>query len=409
MKLKTKLLFGFIVPVILLTCIIVYTILIFLNSHTIAASTVSEIDHFSPKELTDVAASVLNSFQARFMMTAVISALFAFIVIVVSCIIIFILSTKIMNSLYTVNTVMKEVVNKNFTVSLDIRSYDEFGDLARLVNGVVKEMKSLKKQLDSRTETRSDNRERFARDMEIAQRIQKSTCPPVPAHDELEIAATMSPARDVGGDYYDLLLDADKNLWIGIGDVSGNGIVPGLIVLMAQSAFNNYVLEKGKEATPRDAIVSINRTLTENIRIRLNQKYFMSMNFLKYTGSGKFLQAGSHLDILVYRKKTKSCDIYPTDGVYMGIIPDISSRTTDKTFHMDVHDILVVYTNGVIEAKNKNNIENLFGINALIDTVVANGERDASFIMEAIRVKALAWCGNQPVDDMTVVVVKRVK
>jgi serine phosphatase RsbU (regulator of sigma subunit) len=130
---------------------------------------------------------------------------------------------------------------------------------------------------------------------------------------------------------------------------------------------------------------------------------------LKYTGSGKFIQAGSHVDIVVYRSNTKTCDIYPTDGVYMGIVPDISAHTADKAFSLNVNDVLVVYTDGVIEAKNKDNIENLLGMDVLKETVVANGEKDAKSIMEAIRLRAMDWCGHKPADDITLVVTKRVK
>lgn len=395
MKIKMRFLYVLAVLIIFLVGFIIYNMIILLHSHAFIAAIVKDIRSFSTEKLT----LSLITLQNRFIIAAIIITVIGLCAIITSIITHSILSAKIINPVFIVTHAMKEVAKKNYNVTLQLPAGDEFGELAQICNTIIKQVKTGNKL--------PGNRDYSYGDMEIARRIQLATCPPVPAHDELDIAASMSPAQEVGGDYYDLVLDNDKNLWIGIGDVSGNGVVPGMIVLMAETAFNNYVLEKGTLATPRNAIVSINKTLTENIRIRLNQKYFMSMNFLKYSGSGEFLQAGSHLDIIVYRSKTKTCDIYPTDGVYMGIIPDISSHTADKTFHMDIHDIMVVYTNGVIEARNKNNIENLFGISALIDTIVENGDKDASFIMEAIRVKVLDWCGNKPGDDITVVVVKR--
>jgi serine phosphatase RsbU (regulator of sigma subunit) len=277
---------------------------------------------------------------------------------------------------------------------------DEIGKLAITFNNMTKQVKVSREHLK--------DQERLKKEMEIAERIQTSLCPPVPHYDDLEIAASMSPAEEVGGDYYDLVIDQNNNLWIAIGDVSGHGVTPGLVMMMAETAFNNYVMEKGTKATPKDAIVSVNKTLTENIRNRLNEKHFMTMNFLKYTGAGKFLQSGSHVDIIVYRCKTKTCDIYPTDGVYMGIVPDISAHTEDKAFGLNLNDILVVYTDGVIEAKNKDNAENLLGMDVLKETIIANGEKDAKSIMEAIRKRALDWCGHEPADDITVVVTKRV-
>jgi serine phosphatase RsbU (regulator of sigma subunit) len=245
--------------------------------------------------------------------------------------------------------------------------------------------------------------------MEIAEQIQTSLCPPVPTHPQFTMAASMSPAEEVGGDYYDMLIDSDNNLWIAIGDVSGHGVTPGLIMMMAETAFNSYVMEMGPEATPKDAMISVNRTLTDNIRDRLNEKHFMTMNFLKYMGKGKFLHAGAHVDIIVYRNKTQTCDIYPTDGMYLGIIPDITKQTKNNSFIVNKDDILVVYTDGVIESKHKDDKEHLMGIEVLEDTIIKNGDKDVDTIMNTIRIKALEWCGHAPEDDITVVVIKRMK
>lgn len=353
------------------------------------------------KSSSDKFAGSLISLQSTFQFTNLLMIILTFVAVFSGIIAAFIISNTLTKPIYNLVDVMKEVEKENYDIEAHIKTKDEIGKLAVTFNSMTRQIKLSRENLKDQA--------RLKKEMEIAERIQTSLLPPIPTHDELEIAASMNPAEEVGGDYYDLVLDKNKNFWIAIGDVSGHGVTPGLVMMMAETAFNNYVMEKGTSATPKDAIISVNKTLTENIRNRLNEKHFMTMNFLKYTGSGKFLQAGSHVDIIVYRSKTKTCDTYPTDGVYMGIVPDISAHTADKAFSLNVNDVLVVYTDGVIEAKNKDNIENLLGMDVLKETIIANGEKNANSIMEAIKTRAMDWCGHKPADDITMVVTKRVK
>ena len=149
--------------------------------------------------------------------------------------------------------------------------------------------------------------ERLQKEMEIASRIQTSILPVSPTHNELDITAIMRPAEEVGGDYYDLIFDNENNLWFAIGDVSGHGVTAGLIMIMAQSTIYSSI--KGDETiTPKDAIVKVNRILTENIRHRLNETHFMTMCLVEYIGNGRFITAGLHIDILIYRKQQKKCE-----------------------------------------------------------------------------------------------------
>jgi serine phosphatase RsbU (regulator of sigma subunit) len=357
----------------------------------------SEITTFSTKEFSDALLGLKTNFEFTNLLMAILSV----VVLLLGVIISFIISSTLTKPIYNLVDVMKEIEKDNYDVEAKITTKDEIGKLATTFNTMTKQIKLSRENLK--------DQERLKKEMEIAERIQTCLLPVLPDHDELQIAASMTPSEEVGGDYYDLIIDDSNNLWMAVGDVSGHGVTPGLVMMMAETAFNGYVVEKGDTGTPKDAIVSVNRILTENIRSRLKEKHFMTMNFLKYMGKGKFLQSGSHVDIIVYRHKTKTCDIFPTDGVYMGIVPDISSHTTDKSFILDIGDVLVLYTDGVIESRHKDNVDNLLGMQAVIDVINKNGSNDANTILEAVKEEAMAWCGYKPDDDITMVVAKRVK
>jgi len=239
-----------------------------------------------------------------------------------------------------------------------------------MVKAVMKAEKSLKEQ------------ERLAQEMEIAERIQTAIVPPPPPHDELEIAAVMKPAEEVGGDYYDIIEDKEKNLWFAIGDVSGHGVTPGLVMMMAQTSFSSNITQRSN-ITPRDAIVAVNYLLCENVRKRLKESHFMTMNFLKYTGGGSFMHSGSHLDIVIYRAKTKKCELIKTEGVFLGIVPDVSKVMKDLKFNLGKNDVMLLYTDGVIEARNKNN-RDLMGMDLLKDMVVRHADKDLEGLKDNI-------------------------
>jgi serine phosphatase RsbU (regulator of sigma subunit) len=262
-----------------------------------------------------------------------------------------------------------------------------------MVKAVMKAEKSLKEK------------ERLAKEMEIAEKIQTAIVPPPPLHDELEITAVMKPAEEVGGDYYDIIIDKKKNLWFAIGDVSGHGVTPGLVMMMAQTSFSTNINER-PDITPRDAIIAVNSLLCENVRKRLKESHFMTMNFLKYTGSGNFMHAGSHLDILVYRTKTKKCENIKTEGVFLGIVPDVSKVMKDLKFVIEKDDIMLLYTDGVIEARHKGN-RDLMGVELLKDMMVRHADKPLEEMKDNILKETLDWCGNHQDDDITMVLVKK--
>lgn len=360
-------------------------------------STFEDVSQFSSNEF----ANSLTNLQKTFSFANILMIILTFIAVLAGIITAIVISSTLTRPIYSLVDVMKEVEKDNYEVEAKIITKDEIGKLANTFNTMTRQIKISRNNLK--------DQERLKKEMEIAERIQTSLCPPVPQHNELEIAASMTPAEEVGGDYYDIIFDNSKNLWMAIGDVSGHGVTPGLVMMMAETAFNAYINEKGATNTPKDAIVAVNQILTENIRNRLKEKHFMTMNFLKYTGAGQFTHAGSHVDIIVYRSKTKTCDVYPTEGVYLGIVSDISSHTVNKNFELGLNDVLVIYTDGIIESRQKDNIDNLFGMNALKTIIAANGIQSPEHIMTTVKEKAMDWCGNKPDDDMSIVVVKRIR
>lgn len=247
---------------------------------------------------------------------------------------------------------------------------------------------------------------RMKTEMELAQRIQTSLLPKSleKFHADFEMSAAMLPAEEVGGDYYDALLDQAGSLWLGIGDVSGHGVTSGLIMMMAQTI--QTTIEANYQVTPKDVVIAMNKVLYHNIHTRMETDHHMTFTALKYLGSGEFQHAGMHVDLLVYRQQARDCETVETDGVFLGFIDDVTNATENRIFSLNPGDILVLYTDGIIEAANSNN--ELFDVSRLRACVNVYAHRPLHELREAILREALEWCKHQMDDDMTLLLLRRI-
>ncbi len=251
----------------------------------------------------------------------------------------------------------------------------------------------------------------LAQEMNIAKRIQTSLLPKSPRHLDLEIAAVMIPADEVGGDFYDISYDKAGNLWIGIGDVSGHGVTPGLIMMMTQTIFTVFQKNISQESiTPSKLIVTINEVLIENVQNRLDENHFMTLTIFKYLGNGDFSYSGAHLDLIFHRAKTDAIETFSTSGLFMNIIPDVSEISQDGHFNLNSGDTLILYTDGIPEAKNCQNtgiLNQLLDYERFMDIIKKHIHKDVDGVKEGIIKETISWCHNVRADDMTLIVIRR--
>ncbi len=247
----------------------------------------------------------------------------------------------------------------------------------------------------------------LGQEMELARNIQTCLLPASveDIHPDFNISAFMLPADEVGGDFYEITLDREGRLRLAIGDVSGHGITPGLIMMMAQTIHSTVIANLDNDA--RSAVIKINNILYANVHERLRENHFMTLNVLKYLGSGKFEHAGAHLRIIVYRRESDKCELIMTKGVYLNFKKDVSKATKNGYFDLGEGDIMVLYTDGLTEARNSEG--ELLDIERFVNIIVryARFNPDPEVMKENIMVDVLKWCDNRRDDDMTLVVVKR--
>src|SRR5690606_14704666 len=217
-----------------------------------------------------------------------------------------------------------------------------------------------------------------------------------------EVAAQLVAADQVGGDYYDVM-PAPGGCWVGIGDVTGHGLLAGLIMLMIQSSIGTAVLGDASRS-PSEVLCRVNSLLQSNIRGRLGASEHATLNLLRVHADGRVIMAGAHEDVIVHRRATGACELIPTDGVWVGISDDIRPATRDQTFRLEPGDSLVLYTDGLIEARDAHERE--LGIERVCSGVASAAPRGPGAIVDALLECARAWTPVQQ-DDITVVALRR--
>lgn len=184
-------------------------------------------------------------------------------------------------------------------------------------------------------------------EMKLARRIQEALVPSEPVLAGCDVAASMRPAEEVGGDYYDII-HTKTHEWILIGDVSGHGVPAGLIMMMCQTAVRT-ALERDPEMLPERLLVLVNAVLTQNIR-QLGEDKYMTITALRRDADGTLAFAGAHTDIFVYRAATDALEVLETTGLWLGLKPDAEGAFTTRTLKLAPRDLLVLHTDGVTEA-----------------------------------------------------------
>jgi serine phosphatase RsbU (regulator of sigma subunit) len=238
------------------------------------------------------------------------------------------------------------------------------------------------------------------REVEIARRIQTSILPVDHQVTGLEIAATMIPASEVGGDYYDVRATGD-GCWIGIGDVAGHGLEAGLVMLMIQSATSALVTHS-PHALPHEILPALNQMLCENLRGRMGRDDHATLTLLRFFADGRLIHAGAHEDIIVCSREGEIRTVR-THGTWLGIRADIGHELESRTVQLAEGDLVVLYTDGIPEVRRNHEC---FGMPRLIAEVEKRHNQPVEAILQGIVQAVADFGGGSHQDDATLLVLR---
>lgn len=240
-------------------------------------------------------------------------------------------------------------------------------------------------------------KERIESELRIARDIQMSMVPTVfPERPDIDIYASMTPAKEVGGDLYDFIINGDQ-LYFCVGDVSGKGVPASLLMSVAINLFRTVA----KEGFPPAYVATrMNDTLTSENNNSMFVTMFIAQVDLK-TGHMDFCNCGHNPPILVNELTTNGTEarfIKMEPNAPIGLWPELEFK--GEFIESISGQTLLVYTDGLNEAENT--MLDQYSNNRLLEVMRTNKIQSARQIIELLQEQVSNFVGEaEPSDDIT--------
>jgi phosphoserine phosphatase RsbU/P len=236
-------------------------------------------------------------------------------------------------------------------------------------------------------------------ELDQASELQQGLLPEeAPRYEGYDLAGYNLACRTVGGDYYDFLPYRDGRVGLVVGDVSGKGM-PAALMMSSLQARVQMLLETNPD--PASALKILNRNLAERCPLGKFITFFYGLLDPK-TGVLQYSNAGHNYPLLV--RADGQVEQLLAKGMVLGLDPSINYEQRETT--LGCGDLLVLYSDGVTEARNENIEE--FGEDRLAQFLISKRSHACSETLEALVDYVRVWHGSSSFDDdFTAVLVRR--
>lgn len=325
-------------------------------------------------------------------------AAMGFVGILLLTVAVILIARAIIKPLQVLTAATDQIAAGNFDAVLPaVRSNDEVGILTRDFRSM---QAALKEYIRNLTETTAA-KERIQSELKVATQIQASLLPrifpPFPDHPEFDIYASMVPAKEVGGDFYDFFFIDEKNLCFLIADVSDKGVPAALYMMVAKTLLKTEGQRLGE---PDKILFSVNNILAADNENCMFTTVFCAILDIT-TGEVRFANAGHNPPLLIDTQGARF--LTPRPGLMLGAMADIAFAAERLT--LEQGGILFLYTDGVTEAKNPE--EALYGEARLLEALQAAPRGDVAAMIHTIGSNVAQYAdGASQSDDITMLAVK---
>ena len=290
---------------------------------------------------------------------------------------------------------------KNIRTAMNRGAFDfvtkplDFGDLRVTIERTLHHMEEWREALSSR-----DKLVALQNELNVASGIQQSILPTVfPSRDDYQIYASMEPARNVGGDFFDVVRLEDDRVGLAIADVSDKGVPAALFMMSSRTWMKGAAISSPEPGT---VLGEVNALLHEDNDTQM----FVTVLYAVYDPEiGEFTYASGGHDAPLLVHSDGSSELLPlTGGIALGIVPDLAYGQNSVV--LDHGETLVLYTDGVTEAMNGEGEQ--FGIERLRKVFSGRAPKDANEaahkVFEAVNTFA---DGAAQSDDITCLTLRR--
>jgi len=306
-------------------------------------------------------------------------------------------SKKLTSPIIALTNDVKEISGGNFDYRAQIHDNDEIGDLAKSFNYMAISLKDYIRDLAAVTA----EKERIGAELNVATQIQADMLPrifpPFPDRKEFEIYATMTPAKEVGGDFYDFFLINHNHLGLVMADVSGKGIPAALFMMTAKTMIKENALVKSSTA---DVFTSVNKRLSENNETGMFATAWIGIldtdtKVMQYTNAGHnapCVRIGDGGFKLLKKKH----------GLFLAGMDDTEYRKSE--LELKEGDRIFLYTDGLTEAHNTEG--KLYGEDRMLKYLNSSSDLDDKELLLKLKEDVLDFSrGTEQFDDITMMII----
>jgi serine phosphatase RsbU (regulator of sigma subunit) len=239
---------------------------------------------------------------------------------------------------------------------------------------------------------------RMAEELRLASNIQRSLMPPPPDHPHLEIAREFIPFREIGGDFYDLVMIDANRLAFAIGDVMGKGVPAALLAASLKACLRARLLSGSDSIS--EILEGVNRVFWEVSPPGVFATLFFALFDMEH-GKIDYVNAGHHYPFVV--RPVGDVEDLVEGGTVLGLLE--SCRYKQATLTVEAGDMLVFYSDGVTDREN--NAAEAFGVERLKQAALGSRHDEARIALYTLLGDIQGWsAGKAPDDDMTLVVTR---
>ena len=370
---------------------------------------VSVLSSYKPLNISDVNWAIMSEIDEaeafKYVHYLKKNVIVLLVVLIIGILIISLLfSRTLTRPLKTLSRYTEELSRRDFTSSdscsfLDelltvARRGDEVGELAQAFQRMETELETSIENLKNTTTVK----ERMESELNIGRKIQMSmiplTFPPFPDRREFSIYATLQPAREVGGDFYDFFFIDENRFCLCIGDVSGKGVPAALFMAVTKTLIKSRATDDFSTAS---IITHVNDELSRDNEAYMFVTIFMGILDIK-TGALVYTNAG-HNPPYIIREDDSIERLDQKHGPVVGAMDGLAYKE-DKT-NLTRGDMLLLYTDGITEAMDP--AKNLFSEKRLAELLSSQKHKSAEEVVQSTVIEVKRFeDGMDQADDITV-------
>ncbi|HXK59016.1 MAG TPA: SpoIIE family protein phosphatase [Acidobacteriota bacterium] len=315
---------------------------------------------------------------------------------VISLVIAVAIARSITRTIHSLDEATSAIQQGNFQYRIATQNRDQLEATAASFNKMSESILSLMREVSEK--------QRLEKEIEIAREVQAKLFPQkLPSIPNFQLAAACLPARQVSGDYYDFIPLGANAFDVVIGDISGKGISAALLMASLQSSIRTIIsyqtLDGGRGASVAKSVSEVNRQLY----FQTSPDKFATLVLSRFDAENltvTYCNAGHNPPLIISDRSIRHLS---KGGMVAGLFED--PVYDEETLELHPGDVVVYYTDGIVEAENPNGDQ--YGEDRLAELIIANTFLTADDLQALILDQLSCWvAGGDQRDDMTVVVVK---